>query len=113
MDKPTAIRTYLEEYHTGIDNAVFSRELERRFSLNGRSLRRIISYLRREGYPIGSSATGYFYAENKHEIDLTIHRLSALSRQIASSRAALLRVSVPEPTDNHTELEVDTHAEQI
>ena len=72
MDTPTAIRTYLEEYHTGIDNAVFSRELERRFSLNGRSLRRIISYLRREGYPIGSSATGYFYAENKREIDLTI-----------------------------------------
>lgn len=71
MDCQTAICNYLKEHHNGKGNAVYSRELERRFSLNGRTLRRIISTLRRDGKPICSGIHGYYYAETRDEVDAT------------------------------------------
>ena len=54
MDKKTAICRYLYRHHRGKRNAVYSRELERLFSIDGRNLRRKISALRQDGYPICS-----------------------------------------------------------
>lgn len=61
MDKKTAICLFLRRYHTGRERAIYSRELERLFAIDGRSLRRKISSLRQEGYPICSGETGYYY----------------------------------------------------
>lgn len=106
MDKKASICNYLKKDHTGKDKAVFSRELERLFSLDGRGLRRIISALRQEGHPICSDGSGYYYAENQKEIDMTVRRLSALAKQISVSRTGLLNASVSEsePVQDNTNL---------
>ena len=94
MDKRTAICNYLKKYHTGKENAVFSRELERLFSMDGRTLRRKISSLRQDGHPICSDETGYYYAENQKEINATICRLNTLVTRISNARTGMLSASV-------------------
>ena len=94
MDKRTAICNYLKKYHTGRDNAVYSRELDRLFSLDGRTLRRKISSLRQDGHPICSDETGYYYAENQREINATICRLNTLVTRISNARTGMLYASV-------------------
>lgn len=94
MDKRTAICNFLKKYHTGRDNAVYSRELERLFSLDGRTLRRKISSLRQDGHPIYSDETGYYYAENQKEINATICRLNTLVTRISNARTGMLYASV-------------------
>ena len=94
MDKRTAICNYLKKNHTGKENAVFSRELERLFSMDGRTLRRKISSLRQDGHPICSDETGYYYAESQKEINATICRLNTLVTKISNARTGMLYASV-------------------
>lgn len=94
MDKRTALCGYLKQYHTGKENAVYSRELERLFSMDGRTLRRKISSLRREGHPICSDARGYYYAASQQEIDATVCRLNQLVLQISTARNGMLYASI-------------------
>ena len=56
MDKEKEICLYLKKHHTGQENAVFSKELERLFSMNGRTIRRIISG--KQGIPYAAAARG-------------------------------------------------------
>lgn len=67
MDKITAILCYLHDHHMGEEKAILSRNLERCFALDGRSLRRKISALREDGYPICSGPNGYYFAANDEE----------------------------------------------
>lgn len=90
MDKREEIYGYLNKNHTGSDKAVLSKELERLFSLNGRSLRRLISSLRQDGYPICSSCKGYYCAKSQNEINETISRLNELVTGVSNSRTGLL-----------------------
>lgn len=94
MDKRTAICEYLKKHHTGKDKAIYSRELERIFSLDGRTLRRKISSLRQDGFPICSDETGYYYAETQAEINETVCRLNALVLRISNARTGMLYASV-------------------
>ena len=99
MDKKTAICRYLYRHHRGKRNAVYSRQLERLFSIDGRNLRRKISALRQDGYPICSDESGYYYADNQNEINNTIHRLSDLVTRVSIARNGLLYASVGTPND--------------
>ena len=74
MDKETAICQYLKKHHTGGERAVYSRELQRLFSIDGRGLRRKINSLRQDGYPICSDERGYYYADSHQR-----HGMSAQS----------------------------------
>lgn len=94
MDKRTAICEYLRKYHTGRSKAVYSCELERLFSLDGRTLRRKISSLRQDGFPICSDETGYYYAETQEEINDTVCRLNSLVLRISNARTGMLYASV-------------------
>lgn len=67
MDKITAILRYLHDHHMGANKAILSRNLERYFELDGRSLRRKITSLREEGYPICSGPKGYYFAASEEE----------------------------------------------
>ena len=67
MDKKTAICQHLKKYHTGGERAVYSHELQRLFSIDGRGLRRKINSLRQDGYPICSDERGYYYADTQEE----------------------------------------------
>ena len=90
LDKKAAICAYLKKSHTGKSRAIHSRDLQRLFSIDGRTLRRKISALRQEGYPICSDETGYYYADNQMEINNTVCRLNGLVTQISNARTGLL-----------------------
>jgi len=84
---------YLHRYHHGAENAVTSKELEHTFCVSGKELRDIVNSLRREGIPIASDQSGYFYARTEAEIRLTIRhmrsRISGISAAIGGLRYSL------------------------
>lgn len=94
MDRQSALCAYLKKYHAGKANAVHSRKLERLFSLSSRTLRRRISRLRQDGFPICSDENGYYYAENQNEINATVCRLNMLVTKISNARTGMLYASV-------------------
>ena len=96
MDKKEDVRDYLKNNHKGKDKAVFSNELEQLFSLDGRSVRRIISELRKEGCPICSDHKGYYYAQTQQEVNKTISHLNELVTGVSNSRTGLLFARVPQ-----------------
>ena len=49
--------------------------LEDALDLRGVEVRAIVNFLRKRGYPIGSSSKGYWYAKNMEEISDTIKHL--------------------------------------
>ena len=94
MDKRTAICEYLNKNHTGKEKAVYSRELQRLFCIDGRNLRRKISSLRKDSFPICSDETGYYYADNQEEINDTVCRMNELVTTISNARIGLLFASI-------------------
>lgn len=94
MDRQTAIREYLRKNHTGRENAVHSRELQRLFCLDGRTLRRKVHNLRADGVPICSDQDGYYYADTQAEINRTVGRLNTLVTKISNARTGLLYSSL-------------------
>ena len=96
-NKKDAILEYLRKYHCGRSNAVHSKELQEIFKLDDRAVRRKISALRQEGYPICSGDVGYYYAESQREINSTVHRLNDLVTGVANTRTGLLYAQVMEP----------------
>ena len=89
MDKKTVICEFLKDSHTGKEKAICSKELQRIFSLDG-SIRRKISKLRQEGYPICSDETGYYYADSQAEINAIVGRLNELVVSVSKARTGLL-----------------------
>lgn len=112
MDKKTAICRYLSRHHRGKAKAVFSRELERLFSIDGRNLRRKIHSLRKDGYPICSDESGYYYAETQQEINDTIFRLNELVTKVSNARTGLLYSSVLEPSEVIVEVNLNLISEE-
>lgn len=55
-----------------INNPIKSSQLEREFNLNGSHIRDCVREWRREGKPIASDSTGYFYAKDQRELEHTI-----------------------------------------
>ena len=94
MDRQTAIREYLKKNHIGMENAIHSRELQRLFSLAGRTLRRKIHDLRQNGTPICSDRHGYYYADTQKEINETVTRLNTMVMKISNARTGLLYASL-------------------
>lgn len=80
--------------HTGSTRAVHSAQLEQLFNTSGRSLRRVVSQLRQEGYPICSDERGYYYADSQKEINATVSRLNELVLKISNARTGLMYSTV-------------------
>lgn len=78
MKEEKAIYEYLKRYHRGREKAVCSNELERRFCLTGRSLRRRIASLRQRGVPICSCSCGYYYPITLQDVNATMSWLNEL-----------------------------------
>lgn len=107
MDKKSAIQEYLQKHHTGEQKAVCSKELQRLFSLDGRSLRRKVNRLRQEGVPICSGAAGYYYAASQQEINETVNRLNHMVTRVSNARTGLLHAALLP----HSGLTVEIHIE--
>ena len=95
MNKEKEICAYLLENHIGHEKAVFSSELERHFGLNGRTIRRMISKLRKAGHPICSNSKGYYYAKSQDEVNDTVSRLNELVTGVSNTRTGLQYARVP------------------
>ncbi|HBR07487.1 MAG TPA: hypothetical protein DD735_01170 [Clostridiales bacterium] len=102
---------YMEIFHSGEQYAATSRELERAMGVNGATLRRQVNSLRRDGIPIASDDTGYYYAETELEVRRTIahmkHRISGISAAIRGLEKALERFDIAQtrlPLDGGDEL---------
>lgn len=85
MKSEKEIYEFLKQNHTGKENAVFSKELEQRFSLSDRDVRRAISALRKEGCPICSGCTGYYLGKSRKDAGKTADWLNELAGGIAES----------------------------
>ncbi len=94
MDKKAAICEYLCRFHTGRERAIYSHKLQSFFDIDGRSLRRKIALLRREGVPICSDENGYYYAGTKQEIMDTVNRLDEMLSKVSGTRNGLLQSSL-------------------
>jgi hypothetical protein len=106
MDKKAAICEYLRENHVGKDNAIHSKELEALFVLNGRNIRRKVSSLRQDGFPICSDESGYYYADSQKEINNTVSRLNELVTKVSNARTGLLFASVLENAEQTIEVTI-------
>lgn len=82
---------HLERYHSGASNAATSRELECAFGIKGKELRDAVNALRREGVPIASNGSGYFYAATEQEVRATIAHLTHRIGGIAAAIRGLTR----------------------
>ena len=94
MNREKEIYEYLKQNHTGKENAVFSKDLERRFSLSDRSLRRVISMLRKEGCPICSGCSGYYLGSNQKEVAGTASWLNELACGIADAQDNMEKINL-------------------
>ena len=84
---------HLRRYHHGAENAVNSKSMEHAFSISGKELRDTVNVLRREGVPIASDQSGYFYAKTEAEVRATIrhmkNRIAGIGAAIAGLRRSL------------------------
>ncbi len=93
MKSEKEIYEYLKQNHIGKENAVFSKELEQRFSLSDRALRRVISALRKEGCPICSGCTGYYLGRSRKDAGNTAAWLHELAGGIADSGKTMEQIA--------------------
>ena len=89
---------YLEQYHMGALNAATSRELELTFDIKGIQVRHMVNALRRDGVPIASNGSGYFYAATDQEVRATIAHLTRRISGIAAAIRGLERTQEKEDT---------------
>lgn len=81
---------YLKDKHTGEENYITSGDLENLFCINGKKVRKIVNELRCNGQPVCSDVNGYFYAENRNEIDNTAQQLLGRTRKINEAVSGLI-----------------------
>ena len=84
------ILSYLKQNHTGRERAVCSKDLERIFSMSGRTVRAKVNHLRQGGKPVCSSQNGYYYAGCQEDINQTIRWLNDLVTGVSNARTGLL-----------------------
>jgi len=83
----------------GKDNPIHSAVLGTMFNLKGDDVRDIVRDLRREGYPIASGKSGYFYARSLSELKDTIEDLEGRSNSMYKTANALKQIfKEPEQT---------------
>lgn len=89
--KKEQLHSYLQRSCHGKANAVSGAELAKTMGVSGNELRRLVNRLRREGVPIASSSSGYYYAANAGEIYSTIRSLRKMENGLKAAIAGLER----------------------
>ena len=108
LTKTELISEFIKTYHKGRENAVKSKELERIFNIDGRSVRRFIHTMRKKGVPICSdSSVGYFYATTQDEINETIAFLNGIITKMSNAKSGLLNASLLERAIVNIEINVE------
>ncbi len=89
--KKEQLHSYLRHGHRGKAAAVSGSELAKTMGVSGNELRRLVNRLRRDGIPIASSSSGYFYAANAGEVYSTIRSLRKMESGLKAAIAGLER----------------------
>ena len=71
MEIEQKLLDYLMSNHTGRDNAIHSKALEKRFKICPRTVRRYINNMRKTGIPVCSDETGYWIAQMRSVTRIT------------------------------------------
>ena len=89
MEIEQKLLDYLMSNHTGRDNAIHSKALEKRFKICPRTVRRYIGLLRKSGVPVCSDDSGYWIGADSKEVNKTIKRLGDFVGEVNSARTGL------------------------
>ena len=76
---------YLKDNCPGRTNTKKSAVIERALNISDTEVRKMVSSLRKNGKPIGSSKNGYFYAVTAGEIYFTIRQLETMKRGLEAA----------------------------
>ena len=99
---------YIRLNHTGKEKGVSSKDLERLFSCNGRTIRKKINKIRQDGKPVCSDQNGYYYAETQEDINKMIRWLNDLVTGESNARTGLLFATlIPLPATMTITIDID------
>ena len=103
---------YLINNHVGEDNAIHSKDLEKKFNICPRTVRTYISNLRKSGIPVCSNETGYWIAATPEEACKTVDRLGDLASEINNARngiafGAIQMLSVAKVTEENIHISIE------
>ena len=81
---------YLKKHHTGRENAIISKELERKYHTDKWGVYYMVTTLRQLGIPICSCWEGYFFPERYSEVTETVTRFEKYGRTLAATGKKML-----------------------
>lgn len=84
------LSTVLKKYHTGMEQSITGKELERTLGIRKDTVQKLVRQLRADGVPICSSASGYFYAETRQELTETAARFNKQITTMMRTQSRLL-----------------------
>lgn len=87
--KKEELQDYLLRQCRGRERSVSGRQLERTMRTSENDLRKQVNRLRREGVPIASGRSGYFYADTAGEVYSTIQSLKKMRAGLDGAIAGL------------------------
>ena len=85
---------FLKKHHKGRRNAIITKQLIYNVGGDVNTIRKLVSELRKDGFPICSCNEGYFYPEGVSEVFDTVTRFNKYMVTLSSTSAGLLRSSV-------------------
>ena len=94
MNKEQKLYEYLVKHHTGQDNSIHSKKLEKKFDICPRTVRTYINKLRKSGLPICSDDSGYWIATNPREVNKTVKRLGDFAGEVNNARTGLAYATI-------------------
>nr|WP_326183631.1 hypothetical protein [uncultured Oscillibacter sp.] len=83
--KKEALKNCLYSGHRGRSKAISGDSLRRELHMTEKEMRKCVNRLRREGVPICSDQTGYFYAQSADEVLTTIQFLLKMRQGLESA----------------------------
>lgn len=89
-----ALLKFLKKHHTGKENAITSKQLGLKFKLDRGIICRYVSVLRRNGIPICSCNSGYFFPDSYSEVLETVSRFNKYRTTLAVTGADMIRASL-------------------
>ena len=88
----TTFEKYMQNEHTGKENAIKSKALESIFGCKGKDIRQMVNELRCLGVPICSCSHGYYYSTNEMEIQETLDHLAGRADRIKAAHDGMRKL---------------------
>ncbi len=82
---------FLKRYHTGIENTITCKELQKVFRLEESVIKNEIRRLRKNGTPICSCYLGYYYPETASDVVETAMRFNKYLVTLSGTSANLIK----------------------